>query len=218
MGKMLRIGFNRDFYPLAHGDSGHSSGIVIDIVKQALARTDISAAFVPRSLDNLSRQFADGDIQAFAGIAITADRQRQVVFSTPLIDSGGAWFRLGDCKNPIETAATPSAGPLVSAIESLFPDIRIHEVPDYRTALGKAVAGEVDAAALNIHVGRHQANNYFPGALSLPAKPFSPLQLGMAFELRTDRGFIKAFDGAIEAIRRLGVIDDIVRQYMAPYE
>lgn len=213
MGMKLRIGFNRDFYPLAHGDAQHATGVVVDIVKSAFARTKFPVEFVPCSLNNLSRHFADGEIQAFAGVAITDSRRQQVIFSAPLIDSGGAWFQLQGAKSPPQTAATPSAGPLLAVIESQFPGVEVQGVRDYRDALAMAMAGEVDAAALNVHVGGQQADRYFPGSFLSPAQPFCSLQLGVAFERNTDSGSIIAFDAAIEDMRGGGVIDDVLREY-----
>jgi len=215
MGKKLRIGFNRDFYPLAHGDSERCSGIVIDIVKKALARTEFSVEFVPRSLNNLSRQFADGEIHAFAGIAITDERRRQVKFSTPLIDSGGAWFRLSGRESPLETAATPKAGPLAAVISSLFPDVHVQGTSGYDSALGLALAGDVDAAALNIQVGRHIAQRDYPGIFSLPESPFYRLQLALAFARETDLRLINAFNCVVDVLHENGSIDAIVSGHMS---
>lgn len=215
MGMKLRIGFNRDFYPLAHGDAQRATGIIVDIVKTAFARTKFSVDFVPCTLNNLSRHFADGEIQAFAGVAITDSRRQQVIFSAPLIDSGGAWFQLRGAKSPPQTAATPSAGPLLAVIESQFPGIAVRGVGDYYEALAMAVAGEVDAAALNVHVGVQQAYRYFPGSFVSPAKPFWPLQLGVAFARAADSESISAFNAEIEKMRRDGAIDDVLREYTA---
>jgi len=213
MHKTLRIGFNRDFYPFAHGDSEQCSGIVIDIVKRAMAMAAYSVEFVPRSLDNLARQFADGEIHAFAGIAITLDRQLQVVFSTPLVESGGAWFRLRNAEAPMTAIATPSAGPLVTAVQSQFPNINIRGVADYRSALELTISGEVDAAALNIHVGADMAQRYFPNEFLLPDRPFCQLHLGLAFARETEARIINSFDAAVGFLRQDGSIDAIASEH-----
>ena len=213
MGKKLRIGFNRDFYPLAQGDAKRASGIIVDIVSSVFARTEFPVEFVPCSLDNLSRHFTEGDVQAFAGIAITDVRRQQVIFSAPVIDSGGAWFRLNGAGSQPQSAATPSAGPLQSVIESRFPGIRVHGVRNYCDALEMAVTGEVDAAALNVHVGSHQAIRDFPGRFLLPAQLFLSLQLGVAFARDTDTNLIRVFNVELEKMRRGGGMDNVMRKY-----
>ena len=155
-------------------------GIVIDSLVARLAALDWAPDWVPLQLDDQIPTLLSGDVDMLAGLGVTAERQEQVVFGAPLVETGGALFRLVDDRSELLRIATPSSGPLVRHTSAAYPDIRVVEVDDYPAALAAVLDGEVEAAALNLHVGAEFAERHHPGYFDLPRHAFAPVALAPA--------------------------------------
>ncbi|MBT5185187.1 MAG: transporter substrate-binding domain-containing protein, partial [Kordiimonadaceae bacterium] len=155
----IRIAYNPDFAPFSHVVKGTPSGIILERIMDVFQAADIDYEFLPTKLVNLTADLMAGKIDALAALAITPARLKTLSFTKPMIISGGAWFTLAN-NDPLidggipKSVITPKVGPLVGQIKNLFPEIDLKTSSDYDAALKAVVDGEVQAAALNWHVGR----------------------------------------------------------------
>lgn len=217
MSSRIRIGVDADFRPFAYREHERPRGIVVEISEIALRGCGFEAEFIACPLGDCADAMARGAIDAFAGMAVTEERARQFNFSEPLLVTGGAWFALrgGDQRAQLRAVVTPSRGPLAALINAMFPQIAVQCATDYRAALELVIAGSVDAAALNFHVGRVQAARDFPDLFELPAEPFCRLPLALAVALGKPSYLLPQFDTALTSMRAGGVLDEIIARHLA---
>lgn len=188
----LRIGFNPDFAPLCHLDGDVPGGLVIGRAAEALAQAGLTPEWWPLALPMMMGALKAGDVDALAGVGVTAERNAHLAYSKPLVVSGGAWFALaetdwwsgeGPGSAPNEDGwrvVTPAAGPLVRVIRARFPALDLITCRTYDEALAMVAGGKAEAAALNWHVGRLQTDRDYPGRFALPAAPFVEIPLAIA--------------------------------------
>jgi len=187
----VRIGFNRAFRPFVWEADGKPAGPLADHVRTALAEAGMEAAFLPLTLPEMGTALAEGRVDMLLPAGIEAKRAEQMRFSPPIAMTGGAWFAAANGDWPAEpalrasrgagkTATSPAAGPLLAQLAGLYPELRLVAATDYGDALAQVIAGEVDAAALNLHVGRAQAAAEHPGRFALPEQPFLEIPLALA--------------------------------------
>ncbi|HJM22817.1 MAG TPA: hypothetical protein QF409_12600, partial [Acidimicrobiales bacterium] len=125
------------------------------------------------------------------------ERQKEVVFGEPIIQTGGAIFRLLETPTKPVRIVTPSAGPLVTATKNSFPECSVVTVDDYLAALKSVVEGHADAAALNVHVGQQVAEREFPEKFDYPSPIFREVFLAPAWALEHDDQLREALTSAI---------------------
>lgn len=203
----MKIGYGADFAPFTCTGPQGATGLLIDVICSALARTRFRAQFVEVPDREVVGRLADGTLDAFAAVAKTRARLREFGFSQTLCTTGGAWFALRTqypdrTGTPADSAvvATPSSGPLVSVIRKRFPRLAIMETRDYHCALSAVVVGTATFAALNLEVGRLQAQRDFPGLFHLPEQTFCTLPLALALPRSKPSAFARPFNAALRAL------------------
>jgi len=201
----LRIGFNPDFAPFADLKDGEADGLVIARLRAALDKAGLDATFLPVALPEMTERLRSGDLDALAGVAVSAERSRLFAFSRPLAMTGGAWFpraghgwpgdqALRDAAPGQWRVVSPRTGPLVAQIRDRFPNLEVFECRDYAAAFEAVLAGRADAAALNLQVGRLQAERDHPGLFALPQAPFFKVPLALAVAKGDPLGLIARLD------------------------
>ncbi len=188
---MIPIGYNVDFPPFAWREGDKACGTIIDRTREAAEYASLEIDFVPLPLDHLRSALEDRAIDAICGYGVTPGRLENLALSSPLVETGGAWFvrrtttwpeedrlRAGD-HAPLR-AASPVSGPLFAQIESCYPRLTAVGVETYADALAAALNGDADAAALNFHVGRMIATRDHPELFRLPEQPFLQIPLALA--------------------------------------
>jgi polar amino acid transport system substrate-binding protein len=121
------------------------------------------------------------DVDMLACLGVTAERQNEVVFGKPIIQTGGALFTLQERPTELARIVTPSAGPLVAATQAAYPTCSVVEADNYPHALSLVIDGHADAAALNFHVGRRLAEREFAGRFAVPDTTFQTVYLAPAW-------------------------------------
>ena len=184
----MKIGFNSDFAPFSSLKDGKPDGIVIERIKNIFDKAGIIYELVPAKLTGLISGLSQGEFDILAALAKTPMREKTIVFSKPIIVSGGAWFTAAD-KSPLldgelpEVAVTPKVGPLVAQIKALFPEIDLMTSENYDTSLQEVLNGKADAAALNWHVGKMLIEEKYNSKFHIPLAPFNTMALHMAAKL-----------------------------------
>lgn len=212
----LRIGFNEDFYPFSHGTGQQCDGIVIELAKAIFADIDCHIQLVPLTTGNIQEQLAQYDLDVIAGVAINEQRRKQIRFSEPIIQTGGAWFitAASSKRNELpKRVSSPGTGPLVSIISQKYPDIEVVKTENYSTALEAALSEAVDAAALNYHVGSYIAERDFPRRFILPEEPFYTLPLAMAFNHAASNTLIHKINRSLQALQSGNFVQRLVASY-----
>jgi len=178
----VRIGYQADFPPFMFQQDG-PAGLVIDALASAvvdLGEAGAEIAWMALALDHQQQALIDGEVDLLAGLGVTPDRARDVVFGEALVRTGGALFRRQGASS-LERIVTPRSGPLHEPTGAAFPECELLDATDYKHALDQVRAGRADAAALNIHVGAVLAERDYPGLVDLPNEPFAIVELAPAY-------------------------------------
>ena len=177
----VRVGYQEDFPPFVASGPAGPEGLAVDILMTGFSKLGIEADWVELSLAEQIPVLRSGDVDMLACLGVTAERQNEVVFGEPIIQTGGALFTLQERPAELARIVTPSAGPLVAATQAAYPTCSVVEADNYPHALGLVIEGHADAAALNFHVGRQIAEREFPQRFTFPDTTFHTVYLAPAW-------------------------------------
>lgn len=199
----VRVGYQEDFPPFVGSGPAGPQGLAVDILTAGFEKLGIDTEWVHLSLAGQIPALRNGDVDMLACLGVTAERQNEVVFGEPIIQTGGALFTLQERPTELARIVTPSAGPLVAATQAAYPTCSVVEADNYPHALGLVIEGHADAAALNFHVGRQIAEREFPQRFTLPDTTFHTVHLAPAWAPTHDDAFRNAITGVLAAMRPL---------------
>ena len=199
----VRVGYQEDFPPFVGSGPAGPQGLAVDILTTGFEKLGIDAEWVHLSLVGQIPALRNGDVDMLACLGVTAERQNEVVFGEPIIQTGGALFTLQEQSAEPTRIVTPSAGPLVAATQAAYPTCSIVKADNYPHALSRVIEGHADAAALNFHVGSRLAEREFPGRFTLPDTIFHTVHLAPAWATTHDTAFRNAITGVLAAMRPL---------------
>ena len=177
----VRVGYQEDFPPFVASGPAGPEGLAVDILMTGFAKLGIEADWVELSLVEQIPALRSGDVDMLACLGVTAERQNEVVFGEPIIQTGGALFTLQEQSAEPTRIVTPLAGPLAVATQAEYPACFLVEANSYPHALSLVIDGHADAAALNFHVGRRLAEREFPGRFTFPHTTFHTVYLAPAW-------------------------------------
>jgi polar amino acid transport system substrate-binding protein len=220
--RSTRLAFIDPFPPFGAINKGESEGLALDILRASFARVHREVAFVPAPIESVLELLCLGKADGMAFMAMTANRSKTYHFSTPYILTGGALFVLSseqvfsDLRDfSGRKVATPKKGPLFSYIRASFSKVQLIDVKDYAEAMKAVLEGRVDGAALNIHTGKHMANQLFPGRFTLPTKVFAEASLAVAVRKGDKTDLLEYFNKGLEALKDDGTYGRILDQWSA---
>ncbi|HIF66443.1 MAG TPA: transporter substrate-binding domain-containing protein [Acidimicrobiia bacterium] len=199
----VRVGYQEDFPPFVGSGPAGPQGLAVDILTAAFEKLGIDAGWVHLSLAGQIPALRNGDVDMLACLGVTAERQNEVVFGEPIIQTGGALFTLQERPTELARIVTPSTGPLVAATQAAYPTCSVLEADNYPHALSLVIEGRADAAALNFHVGSQIAEREFPQRFTLPDTTFHTVHLAPAWAPSHDDAFRNAITGVLAAMRPL---------------
>ncbi|HME44968.1 MAG TPA: transporter substrate-binding domain-containing protein [Syntrophorhabdales bacterium] len=216
---MIRLAYDNPFPPLAFGEGGKARGAVIDILSEAFARIHIQVSFIPTPMEHIRRLLDAGEADGIAFYAITPERKALFDFSDPLLMTGAALFvkspdpptDLQDYEN--RRIVTPRTGPLSAYIRREVPGARLLLVKDYSEALETVLAGNADAAALNVHVGRDLIHRLFRGRFTLPDKVFLEMPLAVATMKGSDSSLLETINEGLRCLKKEGTYARIMETW-----
>lgn len=207
----LRIGHDAAFPPFAMVENGRASGLILEIVAEAMKRMKREFAFAVLTLDEADSALTDGKVDALAFKGDTPERRARMDFSAPIVVSGGALFpRAGspiskDLKDFAgKRIVTPRRGPLYAQIAKSAPDVKLAESTSYAESFEMVIAGKADAAALNLQAGLRMARKSYPGAFALPSEPYIAVPLSFAVAKGKNAELLKDFDATLAAMKADG--------------
>lgn len=203
----LRLVCNPAFPPFSVWRNGRVEGLVVDMLRAALAVSGVGCELVPLGLEAMAAAVADGRGHGWACLARTPEREREMTFSRPFATTAAGLFvrrqRSTDEASP-GRIATPAAGPLIPLVRRRFPAARIKAVRDYGGALAAVRAGVADAAALNWHVTCSLLPDW-PGIVPLTgAACFGHIPLAAAFPAGRGAAGLACLDRGLDALQRDG--------------
>jgi polar amino acid transport system substrate-binding protein len=217
----LRIGHDAAFEPFAMVESGRATGLILDIVAEAMKRMKRDFAFAVLTLDEADSALADGKVDALAFKGDTAERRARMDFSAPIVVSGGALFpragtpaskRLEDFGG--KTVVTPRRGPLFAQIAQTAPDVKLAESTSYAGSFEMVIAGKADAAALNLQAGLRMARKSYPGKIALPSEPYIAVPLAFAVAKGKNAELLKDFNTTLAAMKADGSFKAIEEKWL----
>jgi polar amino acid transport system substrate-binding protein len=217
----LRIGHDAPFEPFAIIENERSTGLILDVVAEAMKRMQRDYAFVVLKLDESDRALAEGKIDALAFKGDTPQRRQQFDFSAPIVVSGGALFTragtpaaksLKDFAG--KTVVTPRRGPLAAQIEKAAPDVKVLPSTGYEESLDWVLAGKADAAALNFQAGLRMARQKHPGKFTLPSEPYISIALAFAVAKGRHAELLRGFDATLAAMKSDGAFKAIEARWL----
>jgi polar amino acid transport system substrate-binding protein len=217
----LRIGHDAAFEPFAMVESGRATGLILDIVAEAMKRMKRDFAFAVLTLDEADSALADGKVDALAFKGDTAERRARMNFSAPIVVSGGALFpRAGTpASKSLEdfggkTVVTPRRGPLFAQIAQTAPDVKLAESTSYAGSFEMVIAGKADAAALNLQAGLRMARKSYPGKIALPSEPYIAVPLAFAVAKGKNAELLKDFNTTLAAMKADGSFKAIEEKWL----
>ena len=217
----LRIGHDAPFEPFAMVEEGRSSGMIIDIVAEAMKRAGLDYTFVALKLDESETALVEGKVAALAFKGDTPERRTRIDFSKPIVVSGGALFtRAGTAASASlkdfagKTVVTPRRGPLAAQIAKAAPDVKLLQSTSYEESLALVLAGQAAAAALNWQAGLRMARAKHPGKFMLPDAPYVSVPLSFAVAKGKNADLLAKIDGTIAAMRADGAFKAIEERWL----
>lgn len=205
------------FPPFAEVRDGRSAGLAVRVLEAAAARAGIAPAYLPLPFDQVKAALPEGRAAALFPLAINPERRAEYDFTAPLLITGGALFVKAPAAPASDlaafdrgTIATPGTGPLTGFIQRSAPGVRLRLTADYDESLALLMAGEVDAAALNVHAGARIASRLYPGAVVAPARLFLELPLAVAVRKGQHADLLAQLDAGIAGIHADGTWDKII--------
>ncbi|HEY7608412.1 MAG TPA: transporter substrate-binding domain-containing protein [Alphaproteobacteria bacterium] len=217
----LRIGHDTAFAPFAMVANGRSTGLILDIVAEAMRRLQLSFAFVPLALDEAEPALVEGKVDALAFKGDTVERRGRLAFSAPIVVSGGALFvRAGAAPSKSlqdfagKTVVTPRRGPLAAQIAKAAPDVKLLASASYEESLELVLAGKADAAALNLQAGIRMVRAKHPGKFTLPSEPYVAVPLAFAVAKDKHADLLKRFDAELAAMKADGALKAIEERWL----
>ncbi len=143
-------------------------------------------------------------------------------FTETLMTSGGGLFVRAPNAAPADlgslagkTVVTPSFGPFVSYIRENFPNVKVVAAASYQESLDRVLAGQADAAALNIQEGSSVVARSYAGKISVPATPFLRESLVLAILKGQQPELIRRVNAGLAAIRLDGTMAKIEAKWTA---
>ena len=191
------------------------------VVAEAMRRLKLCFAFVPLTLDDSEPALVAGKVDALAFKGDTPERRARMDFSAPIVVSGGALFaRAGTPASKSlkdfagKTVVTPRRGPLFAQIAKSAPEVKLVESTSYAESFEIVLAGQADAAALNLQAGIRMARAKHPGKLTLPSEPYVAVPLAFAVAKGKHAELLRRFDAALAAMKSDGALRVIEERWL----
>lgn len=213
---VLRVGFDDPFKPLAWSGEKGPEGPLMQMAARVIETAGFKATFIPLALQHSLAALVAGDVEALAYKAVVPDRAADLLFTMPLMTTGAALFALSDVEVPPRVLATPAKGPLASLLARHYPEARQILTDDYPGALHAVIAGQADAAALNVHVGWHWAEALYPNQFACPKRLIESLPLAMVVAKHRGAELRDRLDAAIGKLRTTGELHAIMERSGVP--
>jgi polar amino acid transport system substrate-binding protein len=217
----LRIGHDAAFEPFAMVENGRATGLILDVVAEAMKRMKREFAFAVLTLDEADSALTEGKVDALAFKGDTPERRARMDFSAPIVLSGGALFaRAG---TPVskslkdfagKTVVTPRRGPLFAQIAKAAPDVKLAASTSYAESFEMVIAGKADAAALNLQAGIRMARKSYPGQLALPSEPYIAVPLSFTVAKGKNAALLESFDATLAAMKADGSFGAIEEKWL----
>lgn len=217
-----RIGFDNPFAPFGSVIDGEPKGMLIELVTAVLKNAGQSFVFVPLLLEQSEKALAESRVDALAWKGVSAEREKTMSFSAPLVMTGGAAFTrsgLAPSTNLRDfaglTVVTPRSGPLYAQIAREYPELKLRDGVSYEASFEAVLAGQADVAALNFQVGLQMANKRYPGRFGLPAAPYVPVPLAFAVKIGgSAAALLRTFDESLAQFRADGSAARIIDKWL----
>jgi ABC-type amino acid transport substrate-binding protein len=207
----MKLAHYDNFPPFSYCNRGEPKGLAIDILLQVFKELNLKVIFIPTSMEKVKNFLESKKVDGIAFSAINPERRKIYDFSDPYLVSGGALFvRSPNLANKGlkgfegKTVVTPKTGPLTGYIQKRFQKVELLLVKDYLLSLKAVLDGKAEAAALNIHVGSHLANQLFPGKFILPKKVSFKTPVAIAVSKSGQASFLKKFNESLKKIKKSG--------------
>jgi polar amino acid transport system substrate-binding protein len=217
----LRIGHDAAFEPFAMVENGRATGLILDIVAEAMKRMKRTFDFAVLTLDEADTALTEGKVDALAFKGDTPERRARMDFSAPIVLSGGALFaRTGTPASKSlkdfagKTVVTPRRGPLFAQIAKAAPDVKLAESTSYAESFEMVIAGKADAAALNLQAGIRMARKSYPGKFTLPSEPYIAVPLAFAVAKGKNAELLESFDATLAAMKADGSFKAIEEKWL----
>lgn len=217
----LRIGHDAPFEPFGMVEAGRSTGMLVEIVAEALKRAKLDFTLVPLKLDESETALVEGKIDALAFKGDTAERRTKLDFTKPLVVSGGALFtRAGTSTSANlkdfagKTVVTPRRGPLFAQIAKAAPEVKLIESTSYEESLQLVLDGKADAAALNWQAGIRMARSSHAGKFTLPTAPYVSVPLAFAVAKGKNGDLRATVETALDSMRADGAFKAIEDKWL----
>jgi len=199
--------------------NGETVGEVADILRAVAKREHLDITFVP-IVGNSEKSLQSGIADAVAPYLATPEGLQMYDFTATLMMSGGGLFVRAPLIPPSDlktlagkTVVTPGFGPFVKYIQRNFPSVHVVSTGSYQESLDRVLAGQADAAALNIQEGANVVSQSYAGKISVPTASFLDEPLVLAVLKGRHADLVDRINAGIAAIRADGTLQAIVEKW-----
>jgi polar amino acid transport system substrate-binding protein len=195
--------------------NGKTVGEVAEILNAVAARQQVAFTFVPLA-GTTAQTLESGAADAVAPFLATPEASERYDFTATLMTTGGGLFVRAGATAPSDlrmlagkTVVTPSFGPFVSYIHKNFPDVNVVTAASYEESLDRVLAGQADAAALNVAEGASVVARAYAGKVAEPTAAFMEESLVLAVLKGHQPELVRRVDAGLAAIRADGTLQRI---------
>ncbi len=183
-------------------ESGHPSGIFIELIEYIAEKEGWELQYVPGSWSEGLERLERGEIDLMPDVAYTSDRAKIYAFhNTPILSS---WFQVYARKGSGIQSILDLAGKRIVVLERSVQeeaftqlangfglDTTLISLPDYKSSFERVASGEADAAITNRFYGMMHAQKY---GLEDTSIMFQPSNLFFAAPLEGRQALLDAID------------------------
>jgi len=172
--KTLTIAYRTDSAPLQYQDkSGHAQGVIIDFWRVWAKKSKKKLVFIGGNNRETQQWLAEGEVDAIAGLFKSAQREKTMLFSEPLLHSAYSLYynpKLISSKKNVDINLH-SIGVTESSFHHQwllknYPQANIHTYQGYNQLFKAAINGDVEmfitqAIHLQRYINKHPTNTHF---------------------------------------------------------
>ena len=211
----LVIATDATYPPLEYvDDNSKIVGFDIDLANEIAKGLGVSAQIKNVSFDKIFDALKAGDVDVIiSSVTITAERQKEMLFSTPYLNAGQILVVASDSSiaevNDLKGKTVGVQADTTSQKEALKYTEKslVKSYADYTLAERDLIAGKIQAIVVDYPAGVEMAKNS-KGQLKVVGKPFTSEFYGVAVA-KGRNGLLSAIDGVIASLKKTGRLSQL---------
>ncbi|MEM0954927.1 MAG: transporter substrate-binding domain-containing protein [Pseudomonadota bacterium] len=222
--KVLKVGMSGNQPPMnSNSRSGQLIGYEVDLARALASSMGARLEIVTMPFGDLMGALEEEKIDMImSGMAITADRSRDVSFVGPYMMSGKSILTKDSLlaratrskdfnRSDLKLAALENSTSEIF-VQSAAPDAKLVRVKDYDSGVDMVIAGEVDALVADMPICILSVLRYPNAGLATLQSPLSIEPFGIAVR-RDDKQFAELVDNYLDTFGKMGMLNQLRKKW-----